>query len=82
MQAILATKTDDRLDEVAEQTGRIYEIGTNAVVAAIAPSTAQTPMQPQSSTSQTTTDISVNYTDSDINDADIKIDKRVESKKS
>jgi len=33
MQAILATRKEDRLEAVADQADRIYEIGTKAVVA-------------------------------------------------
>jgi len=51
MQAILATRTEDRLEDIADQADRIHEIGTKAVVAATTPSTSQTQHQP--STSQT-----------------------------
>jgi len=54
IQAILATRTEDRLEDVADQADRIHEIGTKAVVASTSPSATQTQNQP--STSQTTTE--------------------------
>jgi len=55
IQAILATRTDDRLEDVAEQADRIYEIRTKSVVAAAAPSLPQEPLHTQPNTSQTAT---------------------------
>jgi len=55
IQAILATRTDDRLEEIAEQADRIYEIGAKAVVATTSSSTAQQ----QPSTPQTTTETQI-----------------------
>jgi len=52
IQAILATRTEDRLEDVADQADRIYEIGTKAVVASTSPSAIPTQNQP--STSQAT----------------------------
>jgi len=57
MQAILATRMEDKLEEVAEQADRIHEIGNRAVVAAITPKATQAPQQP--STSQTAAEAQV-----------------------
>jgi len=46
MQAILATRMEDKLEEVAEQADRIFEIGNRAIVAATAPKTTQPTQQP------------------------------------
>jgi len=54
MQAILATRMEDRLEEVAEQADRIHEISSRAMVAATTPKT--TVMQ-QPSTSQTAAEV-------------------------
>jgi len=51
IQAILATRTEDRLEDIADQADRIYENGTKAVVATASPC----PAPPQPSTSQMTT---------------------------
>jgi len=49
IQAILATRTEDRLEDVAEQADRIYEIGMKAVVATTSPEAIQTQQQPGTS---------------------------------
>jgi len=55
IQAILATRAGDRLEDVADQADRIYEIGTKAVVA----TTSQSPGQQQPSTSQSTAEAQI-----------------------
>jgi len=52
IQAILATRTEDRLEDVAKQADRIYEIRTKSVVAATAPSIPHESLQAQPSTTQ------------------------------
>jgi len=52
MQAILATRTEDRLEDIADQADRIHEIGARAMVATTTPSTTQLQTLPQPSTSQ------------------------------
>lgn len=48
MQAILATRTEDDLDDVAEQADRIYEVGHKSVVlATTAPTANQSPWEAQ-----------------------------------
>jgi len=51
MQAILATRIEDHLEEITDQADRIYEIEAKAVAATI-PSIPHVPLQPQPSTSQ------------------------------
>jgi len=55
IQAILAARTDDRLEDLADQVDRIYEIGAKAVVATTSPGATQQ----QPSTSQTTTETQI-----------------------
>jgi len=80
IQAILATRTEDRLEEVAEQADRIYEIRTKSVVAAAALRLPQEPLQTQPSTSQTATNnqIMMLATDGRIDDADDEANAIVE----
>jgi len=56
MQAILATKIEDRLEEVAEQADWIHEISSRAVMAATVPKST---MGQQPSTPQTTAEIQI-----------------------
>jgi len=55
IQAILAARTDDRLEDLADQADRIYEIGAKAVVATTSPGATQQ----QPSTLQTTTETQI-----------------------
>jgi len=45
----LATRMEDKLEEIAEQADRIYEIGDRAIVAATASKTTQLMQQPNTS---------------------------------
>jgi len=47
MQAILATRAEDKLKDVAEQADRIHEIGGKAIVVATSTATAVTPSKSQ-----------------------------------
>jgi len=59
MQAILATRMEDKLEEVAKQADRIFEVENRALVAATTPKTPQPTQQPYTPQTATETQVMV-----------------------